>query len=273
MLQATFRPEQDVLVVSLAGTATEALANPVPEIMRYVERSPRGLVVNMRGVHYINSAGLSAIIGTFREAHRRGVSLAFCELQPPVLKVFKLARVEIFVPTFDTENQALKFFGIGLGNRTGEAATIPLPRENLLVVEQDLKIADHLRAVLHQVHDSPNYKITFVNDPAEAQTWMRTKRFHVLLLDVSLPRPILEHMILHCRTSYESQVLPIIIVAPDQKFADADYYVRYGADEMLRFPFNPYEASTRIRSVISASKAFDQRATNDGVATTLRIAG
>lgn len=270
MLQATFRPEADVIVVNLVGTATEAIANPVPEIMRYVERSPRGLVVNMRGVHYINSAGLSAIIGTFREAHRRGVSLAFSELQPPVLKVFKLARVEIFIPTFDTEVMALKFFGVGLGGRA-EAATIPLPRENLLVVEQDLKIADHLRAVLHQVHDSPNYKLTVVDDPAEAQNWMRTKRFHVLLLDVSLPRPILEHMILHCRTSYESQVLPIIIVSPDQRFADADYYVRYGADEMLRFPFNPYEASTRIRSVISASKAFDQRAQQDG--TAVRAAG
>lgn len=268
MLQATFRPEQDVLLVNLAGTATEALQSPVPEVMRYVERNPRGIVLNMRGIHYINSAGLSAIIATFREAHRRGVSLAFCELQPQVLKVFKLARVEIFIPTFDTEAQGLKFFGIGHGKLEG--GTLPLPRENILVVEQDLEIADHLRDVLTKLHDAPNYKITPVTDHHEAITWMRTKRFHVLVLDVTAPRPVLEHLIMHCRTSGESKTIPILVAAPEPRFGDADYLVRYGADEMLRFPFNPYEASTRLRSVISAAKALESRLPADGV---LRVAG
>lgn len=255
MLQATFRPEQDVLVVNLAGTATEALTSPVPEIFRYVERNPRGIVINMRGVHYINSAGLSAIIATFREAHRRGVSLAFCELQPQVLKVFKLARVEIFIPTFDTEAQGLKFFGVGQGRSDG--STLPLPRENLLIIEESLEIADSLREALHKLHDAPNYKLTTAHDHAEASTWLRTKRFHVMLLDVSLPRPVLEHMILGCRTSVENKTLPILVVAPEARFPDADYLVRYGADEMLRFPLNPYETSTRLRSIISAAKALD----------------
>lgn len=255
MLQATFRPEQDVLVINLAGTATEALSSPVPEIFRYVERNPRGIVINMRGVHYINSAGLSAIIATFREAHKRGVSLAFCELQPQVLKVFKLARVEIFIPTFDTEAQGCKFFGVGPG-RT-ESGTLPLPRENLLIIQQQLDISASLSEVLHKLHDAPNYKLTTAQDHQEASTWLRTKRFHVMLLDVSLPRPVLEHMILGCRTSVENKTLPILVVATEQRFADADYLVRYGADEMLRFPLNPYEASTRLRSIISAAKALD----------------
>lgn len=247
MLQATYRKEGDITVVDLNGTATEALQGPIPEVMAVLRRGDRKVVVNMGQVSYVNSAGLSSFIDTFRQALRHDAQMVFCCLVPNVLKVFKLARVEIFFAVFETEPQALQHFGVSAKSTTPG----PPPRENILAVEKALPVDEQLRKIFQDNKESSNYKVTPVSSTTEALNWLRTKPFHLVLLDASFSYAEVEEFLKDLRTDPSLNKIPVLVAAGETKLADADYFIRNGADDILRHPFNRYEASARIRNAIT----------------------
>ena len=247
MLQAIYRKEGDITVIDLTGSATEALQGPIAEVMAVLKRGDRRVVINMTGVTYVNSAGLSSFIDTFRQALRHDAQMVFCGLTPNVLKVFKLARVEIFFAVFETEPQALQHFGVTAKSHTPG----PPPRENILAVEKALPIDEQLRKIFQDNKETSNYKLTPTSNTEEALNWLKTKPFHLVVLDASFSYAEVEEFLKQLRTDAQLSKIPVIVAAGDSKLADADYFVRNGADDILRHPFNRYEASARIRNAIT----------------------
>lgn len=247
MLQATYRREGDITVIDLAGSATEALQGPIPEVMAVLKRGDKKVVINMAGVSYVNSAGLSSFIDTFRQALRHDAQVVFCALVPNVLKVFKLARVEIFFAVFENEVQSLQHFGVTRSSHTPG----PPPRENILVIEKALPIDEQLRKIFQDNKETANYKITPAPTIEEALNWLKTKPFHLVILDASFSYGEVEEFLKQLRTDAQLAKVPVIVAAGDSKLADADYFIRNGADDILRHPFNRFEASARVRNAIT----------------------
>ncbi|MEO7994575.1 MAG: response regulator, partial [bacterium] len=118
-------------------------------------------------------------------------------------------------------------------------------------VEKALPIDEQLRKIFQDNKETSNYKVTPVSSCEEALNWLKTKPFHLAVVDASFSYSEVEEFLKQLRTDPQLAKIPVLIAAGDTKLADADYFVRNGADDILRHPFNRYEASARIRNVIT----------------------
>lgn len=57
-----------------------------------IEKKARSVVINMEGVHYISSAGLSVIFSLMKKLKEHGGEILLCGLQPQIKKVFEVIK-------------------------------------------------------------------------------------------------------------------------------------------------------------------------------------
>ncbi len=63
------------------------------EITSVLERRPRAVVIDMEGVVYLSSMGLSSILKSKRDAEEKNISFILTNLQPRIRKVFEIVKV------------------------------------------------------------------------------------------------------------------------------------------------------------------------------------
>ena len=234
-----------VVLLALHGDATEETGHLLPGLQEALDAGEQKIILNLGDVSYVNSAGLSRFVESYKNAIRKGATLALCNLQPHVLKVFKLARVEVFIPIYPTEAQAFRHFGV----MVKEAAEGP-PREQILVVEPQAAIGDELTRLLTSQKEQLNYRLSRVSSPAEALKFLELRKVQVVVLDVSLPVKDCERLLADMKVHPEHRRIPVVIATPENRIADADWLIRNGADDLLRMPFSPYEVSSRLRTAL-----------------------
>lgn len=71
------------------------------------DRRLRNVVLLMNGVSFVDSSGVGAILGRYRDAVARGGRLAVVGLQIPVRRVFELSGMLRILSVYETEGQAL----------------------------------------------------------------------------------------------------------------------------------------------------------------------
>ena len=80
---------------------------------RLMDEGVRYLVVDMRQVPYLSSAGIGVLIGANSEAEERGGGFALAGLAPEVLETFCLMGFDSMFTLVATPEEALKVFGSG----------------------------------------------------------------------------------------------------------------------------------------------------------------
>jgi anti-anti-sigma factor len=90
---------------SLLGEEVERVVHEILEAGR-----PR-VVLNFEGTKLINSIGISFIIGIVERMMERNASMAFCSLNRINQDIFQMTGVSRYVRAFDSEEEALAFFG------------------------------------------------------------------------------------------------------------------------------------------------------------------
>ena len=89
MMQVTQETRADWCVVTLRGRADSETADRLEtELRAVIEQNPK-VAVDFRGVDYISSAGLRALIQGARAAQSNS-EFAVCAPSPPVKKVFDM---------------------------------------------------------------------------------------------------------------------------------------------------------------------------------------
>ena len=68
------------------------------------------MLLDLGAVSFVSSAGLSAIVAVFMTAQREGGTLKLCNLQPNVLRSFRLTRLDRSITLFDSAAEALESF-------------------------------------------------------------------------------------------------------------------------------------------------------------------
>ncbi len=71
------------------------------------DRRLRNVVLLMNGVSFVDSSGVGAILGRYRDAVARGGRLAVVGLQVPVKRVFELSGMLKILPEYESEGHAL----------------------------------------------------------------------------------------------------------------------------------------------------------------------
>lgn len=64
-------------------------------------------LIDMEGVEFLDSAGLMALVSSFRTAQSQGKRINICSLAPSVKIIFELTQLDKVMPIYDSRNSFL----------------------------------------------------------------------------------------------------------------------------------------------------------------------
>jgi len=87
-----------------------------PELEKYLQELMRKkaykLVVNLKNVSYISSAGWGIFVSELRDIRENGGDLVLVEMSPDVYDVYELMEFSSILKSFDTIDESLRNFGV-----------------------------------------------------------------------------------------------------------------------------------------------------------------
>jgi len=112
-LKSHIRTAPAVTILSLQGNVTlgEASSALRDAIRGVILTGAKNVLLDLGGVHYIDSAGLGELIGAYAAAETRGVKLKLLNLQKNVRGLMQITHLITVFEVFDNEEEALRAFG------------------------------------------------------------------------------------------------------------------------------------------------------------------
>ena len=110
--KATLREVPPLTVIDLAGEVTTFAEEAVNGAYKHAsERGARHILLNFKDVDYINSAGISVIIGVLTEARKLDQALMITGLNAHYTKIFQMMGLAQYAPLYETEAAAQQAAG------------------------------------------------------------------------------------------------------------------------------------------------------------------
>ncbi|MBI2875246.1 MAG: anti-sigma factor antagonist [Firmicutes bacterium] len=108
-MQAELDRTPQALVVRLIGELDHfSVQGMGPKIDRQLSRiKPPNLVLNLKGLTFLDSSGVGLILGRYRQVRAKGGTVAACHLGPQVRKVFDIAGLSDLLLLCRSESEAL----------------------------------------------------------------------------------------------------------------------------------------------------------------------
>ena len=104
---ATLRELPPLTVIDLGGEVTTFAEDAVNgAYKRASEQGARHILLNFKDVEYINSAGISVIIGLLTEARKSDQTLMITGLTPHYTKIFQMMGLAQYAPLYESEEAA-----------------------------------------------------------------------------------------------------------------------------------------------------------------------
>jgi anti-sigma B factor antagonist len=101
------RSERDRAIATVAGEIDISTVTGLRECLFELAASGRRLVIDLNQVTFIDSAGLSALVGTANQAAAHGTSVHVVCARPKIRKVFRLTGLDRRLPPATTLEEAL----------------------------------------------------------------------------------------------------------------------------------------------------------------------
>ena len=101
------RSERDHAIAAVAGEIDIFTAARLRERLSELAASSHRMVIDLDQVTFIDSAGLSALVGTANRAAAHGTSLHVVCARPKILKLFRLTGLDRRLPPTPTLDEAL----------------------------------------------------------------------------------------------------------------------------------------------------------------------
>ncbi|HEU5314557.1 MAG TPA: STAS domain-containing protein [Chloroflexota bacterium] len=109
---ATLRELPPLTVIDLGGEVTTFAEDAVNGAYKQAsDQGAKHILLNFKDVEYINSAGISVIIGLLTEARKSDQTLMITGLTPHYTKIFQMMGLSQYAPLFDTEDAARQAAG------------------------------------------------------------------------------------------------------------------------------------------------------------------
>jgi anti-anti-sigma factor len=234
-----------IMMISFSGSITDRVAAPMPGFQDAINGQCTGVILDLSDVEYVNSIGVSSFMETFKYARAKGMNVVICSPIPQVLKVLRLARTDLLVPVAESRSSASNLLIRMQINQ------VPTRRENILLVQGQIDIQAALKEVLKATEQEVYYNIVTALNPLRAWKILGGNSIQLVILDVTLPSKEGLHFLRQVRTHRELKGIPFLVASDERHLSDAAHYTKNGADDILRFPFNPYETPVRLRTALS----------------------
>ncbi|MEK3989051.1 STAS domain-containing protein [Robertmurraya sp. FSL R5-0851] len=79
------------------------------ELQTFIQTDNNKLILSLKGVGYINSAGLGVIADAVMQARKQGKELVVANIQGPISEIFEIVKFGSFIHLFATEEEATHF--------------------------------------------------------------------------------------------------------------------------------------------------------------------
>ena len=104
------RELEGIKVIDITGKVikgdSEALLRE--RIQDLTDRGHRKLVINLRGVPYIDSSGLGELVRCFTAMRRSGGRVGLTNLNTRLVDLFRITKLSDIFETFDTDDEAVR---------------------------------------------------------------------------------------------------------------------------------------------------------------------
>jgi anti-sigma B factor antagonist len=98
----------DVTVFRLKGPFTLSTLFTFQDTLRAA--AVKGIIIDLAGVPYMDSAGLGVLLGQFAHAQRTGNKFGLVGIGPRVLTIFEITHTDQVLPIFPTQAEAENSF-------------------------------------------------------------------------------------------------------------------------------------------------------------------
>jgi anti-sigma B factor antagonist len=111
-MQIEERAVGDVVVLDLKGRITLGDGDQLlkDKVNSLVNQGHKGIVLNLAGVPYIDSAGLGEIVGSYTTVSRQGGSLKLLNLTKKITDLLAITKLLTVFETFDSEDEAVRSY-------------------------------------------------------------------------------------------------------------------------------------------------------------------
>ena len=96
------------IIVSLSGDIDLEFSGDVRALLLENLVKARCMIVDLSGVHLIDSSGIASLLEAFQTAHKRGKGFIVAAVRDEVMRVFKVARLETVFELVDSVDAAKK---------------------------------------------------------------------------------------------------------------------------------------------------------------------
>ncbi len=106
------RERDGVVILDLAGKLMGGPeSDPLREAFRrLIDGGTRKLIVNLRGVPWMNSSGLGVLLAAFIQARKQGGEVKFVGLQDRVQGILTTTKLVTMIETWEDEEAAVRSF-------------------------------------------------------------------------------------------------------------------------------------------------------------------
>jgi anti-sigma B factor antagonist len=112
-LTAKTRHVGNVAIVDLNGRVTLGENTGIlrDELKSLLSQGSKNIVLNMKDVSYVDSAGLGELVGAYTSATNQGGAVKLLNLQGKMRDLMQITKLYTIFPTFDDEQSAVSSFG------------------------------------------------------------------------------------------------------------------------------------------------------------------
>ena len=132
---------------------------------------------------------------------------------------------------------------------------------NILLIEDDPGISEMLKNYL----ETENYKVTCAFDGQDACRQFDASSFHLILLDLMIPKVSGMEVMRYIR---KSSYVPILIISEKDTESDKALGLGLGADDYITKPFSVVEVLARIKAALRRTLQYDTAVTNEPILLT-----
>lgn len=102
------KKNRDILTVQLSGELDHFSAISIRKDLDTLIADPqvRHLVLDMDGLHFMDSSGIGVILGRYRILHGRGGTVCVMRMNPQISRIFKLSGMAQIIPVLSNEKEA-----------------------------------------------------------------------------------------------------------------------------------------------------------------------
>ena len=107
-MQLKARNEGEAVVIEASGRIVLGEFDELrPAIRKQLEDGKRGIVLDLAGVTYLDSAGLGELVNSYTTVTSQGGKLALSSLTPKIRDLLQLTKLITVFPVFDSTGEAV----------------------------------------------------------------------------------------------------------------------------------------------------------------------